>query len=330
MRILVTGGAGYIGSTTASHLLAAGHEVIVYDDLSRGHRAAVPVEAELIVGDIGDRPRLDDVFTMGIDAIIHFAALIEAGESMKKPAAYIHNNVGASTTLIDTAVANHIENLVFSSSAAVYASQDHPLREDSPIQPVNLYGQTKRMVEEILAWYHRLFGLKSCSLRYFNASGASNQGGEIRGENHLPETHLIPLVLQVALNQRESISIYGDDYPTPDGTNVRDYIHIDDLAQAHVKAVEALVDESDALWVYNLGNGQGYSNLEVVETVRHITGHAIPTVMAQRRLGDGAILVASSEKIRKELGWKPSYPGLEAIVASAWEWHRTHPQGFNE
>jgi UDP-glucose 4-epimerase len=191
-----------------------------------------------------------------------------------------------------------------------------------------MYGQTKRMVEEILGWYHQLFGLKSCSLRYFNASGASRLGGEIRGENHQPETHLIPLILQVALNQRESISIYGDDYPTPDGTNVRDYIHIDDLAQAHVKAVETLRDESDALWVYNLGNGVGYSNLEVVETVRQITGHAIPIVMAPRRLGDGAILIASSEKIRKELGWMPLYPGLDVIIASAWEWHRTHPQGY--
>jgi UDP-glucose 4-epimerase len=330
LRILVTGGAGYIGSTTTSHLLAAGHEVIVYDNLSRGHREAVPGEAELVIGDLDDRAQLERVFTSGIDAIIHFAALIEAGESMKKPAAYIQNNVGASTTLIDAAVANHIENIVFSSSAAVYASQNHPLQEDSPIQPVNLYGQTKRMVEEILSWYHRLYGLKSCSLRYFNASGASKQGGEIRGENHQPETHLIPLVLQVALNQRDSISLFGDDYPTPDGTNIRDYIHIDDLAKAHVKAVEALRDETDALWVYNLGNGFGYSNLEVVETVRHITGHAIPTVMAQRRLGDGAILIASSEKIRKELGWKPSYPELEAIVASAWEWHKTHPHGYSE
>jgi UDP-glucose 4-epimerase len=310
-------------------LLAAGHEVIVFDNLSRGHRAAVPVEAKLIVGDIGDRAHLDGVFALGIDAIIHFAALIEAGESMKKPAEYIQNNVGSSTTLIDAAVANGVDNIVFSSSAAVYASQDHPLHEDSAIQPVNLYGQTKRMVEEILGWYHRLYGLKSCSLRYFNASGASKQGGEIRGENHQPETHLIPLILQVALDQRESISIYGDDYPTPDGTNVRDYIHIDDLAQAHVKAVEALRDESDALWVYNLGNGFGYSNLEVVETVRQITGHAIPTIMAQRRLGDGAILVASSEKIMRELDWKPLYPELEAIIASAWEWHRTHPQGYS-
>jgi UDP-glucose 4-epimerase len=330
LRILVTGGAGYIGSITASHLLTAGHDVVVYDNLSRGHQAAVPAGAELIVGDVGDRAQLEGVFSTGLDAVIHFAALIEAGESMKKPAAYIQNNVGATTTLIDTAVEYGVENVVFSSSAAVYASLDTPIRENDPIQPVNLYGQTKRMVEEILGWYHRLFGLKSCSLRYFNASGASTHSGEIRGENHQPETHLIPLVLQVALNQRESISIYGDDYSTPDGTNVRDYIHVDDLAQAHVKAVEALRDETDALWVYNLGNGFGCSNLEVVETVRQITGHEIPTVMAERRLGDGAILVASSEKIRKELGWKPIYPELDVIIASAWEWHKTHPLGYGD
>lgn len=310
--------------------MTAGHEVIVYDNLSRGYRAAVPAGVEIIVGDVGDRAQLDSVLSLGIDAIIHFAALIEAAESMKKPAAYIQNNVGASTILIDAAVTNRVTNIVFSSSAAVYASQDDPLQENSAIQPVNVYGQTKRMVEEILGWYHRLHGLKSCSLRYFNASGAYHHDGEIRGEDHRPETHLIPLVLQVALNQRASISIFGDDYPTPDGTNIRDYIHIDDLAQAHVKAVEALRDESDALWVYNLGNGFGYSNLEVVETARQITGHAIPTVMAPRRLGDGAILVASSDRIKKELGWRPRYPELEAIVASAWDWHGSHPHGYGE
>ncbi|HET6444516.1 MAG TPA: UDP-glucose 4-epimerase GalE [candidate division Zixibacteria bacterium] len=328
MKILVTGGAGYIGSTTASHLLAAGHEVIVFDNLTHGYQAAVPEGAEIIVGNINDRALLDQVLGSGIEAIVHFAALIEAGESMKRPAAYLHNNVGASTTLIDAAVANRVDNIVFSSSAAVYASQDHPLVEESDIQPVNLYGQTKRMVEEILGWYHRLVGLKSCSLRYFNASGASFHGGEIRGESHQPETHLIPLVLQVALDQRPSISIFGDDYPTPDGTNIRDYVHIDDLAQAHVKAVEALRDESEALWVYNLGNGFGYSNLEVVNTARKITGHPIPAIMASRRPGDGAILVASSEKIKSELDWTPEYPELETIISSAWEWHRSHPLGY--
>ncbi len=330
MKILVTGGAGYIGSTTVAHLLTAGHEVVVYDNLCHGFRAAVPVGAELIIGDIGDRDHVDSVLSAGVEAIIHFAGLIEAGESMTNPAAYILNNVADSTTLIDAAHANHISSIVFSSSAAVYASQDQPIGEDSAIQPVNLYGQTKRMVEEILAWYHRLFGLKSCSLRYFNASGASNHGGVLRGEAHRPETHLIPLVLQVALDQRDSISIFGDDYPTPDGTNIRDYIHIDDLAQAHVIAVEALVGESDALWVYNLGNGFGYSNLEVVETARRITGHPIPSDMAPRRLGDGAVLVASSEKIKSELGWIPKFPELENIIVSAWEWHRTHPNGYGQ
>jgi UDP-glucose 4-epimerase len=328
LKILVTGGAGYIGSTTVAHLLTAGHEVVVYDNLSHGFEAALPAGAELIVGDIGDRAQLDQVFAQGMDAIIHFAGLIEAGESMIKPAKYISNNVGASTILIDAAQASGIRNIVFSSSAAVYASQDQPISEDSLIRPVNVYGQTKRMVEEILAWYHQLYGMKSCSLRYFNASGASRFGGAIRGEVHKPETHLIPLVLQVALNQRDSISIFGSDYPTPDGTNIRDYIHIDDLALAHVRAVEGLVDEREALWVYNLGNGLGYSNLEVLETARHITGHSIPAVMAPRRSGDGAILIASSEKITAELGWQPKYPELEKIIASAWEWHSTHPNGY--
>jgi UDP-glucose 4-epimerase len=328
LKILVTGGAGYIGSTTAAHLLAAGHSVTVYDNLSHGFTAAVPLSAELIVGDINNRKQLDQVLVSGFDAIIHFAGLIEPGESMSKPAEYILNNVSASTVLIDSAQKHDIRGIVFSSSAAVYASSSELITEDSPIGPVNLYGQTKRTVEEILAWYNRLYGLNSCSLRYFNASGASKQGGELRGEAHIPETHLIPLVLQVALGQRESIAIFGGDYPTPDGTNIRDYIHIDDLAMAHVLAVEALVDEREALWVYNLGNGLGYSNLEVVETARKVTGHAIPAEMVSRRRGDAAVLVASSEKVKKELGWQPHYPELEQIIATAWQWHRTHPDGY--
>lgn len=328
MKILVTGGAGYIGSTTVAHLLSAGHQVTVYDNLSHGYQSAVPKKAGFIKGDIADRTKIGNVLSTGYDAIVHFAGLILAGESMEKPATYFQNNVAASVSLLDAAVSNRVEQFVFSSSASVYASQDQPISETSEIKPANVYGQTKRMMEEILGWYNHLFGLRSCSLRYFNASGASEHGGILRGEYHRPETHLIPLVLQVALGQRETISIFGDDYPTPDGTNIRDYIHIDDLAQAHMLAVEALEDESDALWVYNLGIGYGYSNLEVVETARQVTGHAIPTTMAPRRPGDAAVLVASSEKIKRDLAWKPQHPELSEIIDSAWRWHKNNPEGY--
>ncbi|MEW5985824.1 MAG: UDP-glucose 4-epimerase GalE [Chloroflexota bacterium] len=332
MKILVTGGAGYIGSTTAAHLLAAGHDVTVYDNLSRGYRAAVPPAAAFVQGDVGDRQRLDETLAQGFDAVVHFAALIEAGESMKVPAQYFQNNVCRSVTLIDAAVAHGVRRFVFSSTAAVYASKNGALNEEDPIQPANVYGQTKHTVEQVLGWYHQLYGLQSCALRYFNASGASIHSlgdGTMRGEAHRPETHLIPLVLQVALGQREKIGIFGGDYPTPDGTNIRDYIHIDDLAHAHVLAVEALGDAGAGVRVYNLGNGLGYSNKEVVETARRITGHPIPAEITARRPGDAAVLVASSEKINQELGWTPRYPRLETIIATAWEWHRTHPKGYD-
>ncbi|MCI0575457.1 MAG: UDP-glucose 4-epimerase GalE [Chloroflexi bacterium] len=329
MKVFVTGGAGYIGSATVAHLLAAGHEVTVYDNLSRGHRAAVPAGARFIEGDIGDRARLDEALAGGFEAVVHFAALIEAGESMKAPATYFENNTGRSITLIDAAVAHGVRQFVFSSTAAVYAGKESGrLVEEDPIRPANVYGQTKRMVEEALAWYGQLYGLRNCVLRYFNASGASRLDGQIRGEDHRPETHLIPLLLQVALGRREQMAIFGDDYPTPDGTNIRDYIHVDDLAQAHVLALAALQDENMGQRVYNCGNGHGYSNKEVVETARRVTGHPIPAIIAPRRPGDAAVLVASSEKIQRELGWTPRYPELESIIASAWEWHRAHPHGY--
>lgn len=330
MRILVTGGAGFIGSTTAAHLLLAGHDVVVLDNLSRGNRAAVPAGATFIQGDIGNRELLDSLLVDGFDALIHFAALIEAGESMKQPALFFQQNVGKSVTLIDAAVAHGVKQIVFSSTAAVYATKDSPITEEDPIQPANVYGQTKRMIEEVLGWYRQLYGLRYCVLRYFNACGASQVDGVLRGEDHRPETHLIPIILQVAQGKREQIAIFGGDYPTRDGTNVRDYVHIDDLASAHVLAVEALQSGKIELGTFNLGNGLGYSNKEVVETVRKVTGHSIPATVSAPRPGDAPSLIASSEKIKQTLGWQPRYPELEQIITTAWQWHSTHPNGYSE
>ena len=323
MHILVTGGAGYIGSAVTQQLLDSGHTVTVYDNLSNGHREAVPAGAVFVQGDILDRAALDHVLTSApCDAVIHFAAFIEAGESMKLPGRFFYNNVTGSTTLIDAAVAHGVSRFVFSSTAGVYASKDAPITETDPIGPASVYGQTKFMIEEVLAWYQRLFGLRFAALRYFNAAGAS----AARGEAHHPESHLIPLVLQVALGQRAAISIFGDDYPTPDGTCIRDYIHIEDLASAHVLALNGL--ETRAQMLYNLGNGAGYSVKAVIETAQAVTGRPVASTIAPRRPGDPAILVASSDKIRRELGWTPRYPGLHEIMASAWAWHLAHPHGY--
>lgn len=331
MRILVTGGAGYIGSATTAHLLEAGHEVTVYDNLYRGHRAAVPGKAEFIQGDIGSAGSLDFLFqTHDFDAVVHFAALIEAGESMQQPARYIHANVVNTSVLLEKMAAYDIKKLVFSSTAAVFAGQDTPLKEDDPIGPNNLYGETKLMIERMIRWYHELCGLKYAVLRYFNACGAmvADDGMAIRGEDHTPETHLIPLTLQVPLGKRPFISIFGTDYPTRDGTCVRDYIHISDLAQAHVLAVEAL-DDRHAM-TYNLGNGRGYTVREVIDTAREVTGHEIPAKEVERRVGDAPSLVASSEKIVRELGWSPQHPDLRDIIQSAWAWHESHPNGYDD
>ncbi|HEX9616012.1 MAG TPA: UDP-glucose 4-epimerase GalE [Anaerolineales bacterium] len=323
MNLLVTGGAGYIGSATAEALLAAGHAVTVYDSLASGHRQAVPAGASFIHADLADQAVLDQALAGGpFQAVLHFAASIEAGESMVDPGKYFQNNVCNSLRLIESAVRAGVRRFVLSSTAAVYASSDEPLREDSPLGPTNVYGQTKRMVEEVLEWYRSIHGLHYASLRYFNASGALPG----RGELHQPETHLIPLVLQAALGQREAVNIYGTDYPTPDGTCIRDYIHIRDLVSAHLLALEAL-SEQDRL-VYNLGNGAGYSVREVVETARRVTGNRIPAVEAPARPGDAPRLVASPERIRRELGWQPQIPALDDIIASAWEWHREHPRGY--
>ncbi len=305
MKLLVTGGAGYIGSVVTAELVRAGHDVTVFDNLSKGHCAAVTSGAKLVRGDVSDRAALATLFRVsGVDGVLHFAAFIEAGESMRLPEKYFRNN------------------------AALYGNPERtPIQEDDALHPTNAYGQSKLLVEQMLEWFHRIHGLRYASLRYFNAAGAS---GEL-GEDHHPETHLIPLVLQVALSRRANISIFGTDYPTPDGTCVRDYIHVSDLASAHVLALEALGKQSEPeRLIYNLGNGRGFSVHEVIETARRVTGHRIPAVEAPRRSGDPAILVASSEKIKREQNWQPQHAELDAIIASAWEWRRRRPEGYGD
>ena len=323
MNIFLTGGAGYIGSIAVRQLMEAGHKVTVYDSLVTGFRAAVPQGASFIQGDLANKADVQAALaTAAFEAVMHFAAFIEAGESMKDPAKFYHNNLMNSVNLIDAATKAGVKRFVLSSTAAVYQSSDQPLSEESPLGPVNVYGHTKLMIEEVLDFYREIFGLHFAALRYFNAAGAIPG----QGEAHQPESHLIPLVLQVPLGQREDIKIYGTDYPTPDGTCIRDYIHITDLVSAHLLALEAL--EANEKLVYNLGNGKGYSVREVIETARQVTGHPIPAEETPRRPGDSPRLVASSEKIKKELGWKPAIPDLKDIIASAWEWHRTHPDGY--
>ncbi|MGQ9516657.1 MAG: UDP-glucose 4-epimerase GalE [Anaerolineae bacterium] len=326
MRVLVVGGAGYIGSATAQCLLDAGYEVVVFDSLVKGHRAAVPAGAEFVHGDLAHRDQIEDALRrFRVEAVMDFAAFIEAGESMKEPGRYFRNNVCGTLNLLEACVSAGVRRLVFSSTAAVYGiAEEIPITEEAPLHPVNVYGESKLMVERMLEWYGRIYGLRCAALRYFNAAG----GRPDRGEDHHPETHLIPLTLQVALGQRPHIAIFGTDYPTPDGTCVRDYIHVDDLASAHVLALRAL-DRHERL-IYNLGNGRGFSVREVIEVCRRVTGHPIPAVETPRRPGDPPVLIASSEKIQRELGWKPRWPSLEDIVASAWEWHRRHPHGYGD
>lgn len=323
MNIFLTGGAGYIGSIAAEMLLQAGHRVTVYDSLVTGHREAVPQQAGFIQADLADASALAAALSAEhYDAVMHFASFIEAGESMSNPGKYFSNNVALSLSLIEACARSGVCRFVLSSSAAVYASSDEPLSEEAPIAPANVYGQTKWMVEQALEWYRRIFGLHYAALRYFNAAGAVPG----RGEAHQPESHLIPLVLQVALGQRPRAEVFGTDYPTPDGTCIRDYIHVVDLVSAHLLALEAL--ERHGRLIYNLGNGTGYSVWQVIQTARAVTGHPIPTVESPRRPGDPPRLVASSERIRRDLGWQPRFPDLEAMIGSAWEWHRTHPEGY--
>jgi UDP-glucose 4-epimerase len=321
MKVLVTGGAGYIGSVVVSQLVAAGHEVVVYDNLSKGHRHSVPEAARLVVGDVGDRAALGAAFAqIEPEAVMHFAAWIEAGESMRDPAKFFRNNTANALTLLETALGCKVRCFVFSSTAAVYGDPESiPIRETDKLQPTNAYGESKLLVERMLAWFHRIHGLSYASLRYFNAAGAT----ETLGELHDPETHLIPIVLQVASGKRDHISIFGEDYGTPDGTCVRDYVHVSDLASAHLLALHALHSRAEpAQRIYNLGNGRGFSVREVIECARLVTDHPIPARSEARRAGDPAVLVASSQKIRAELGWQPRLPELEDIIRSAWEFFR--------
>jgi UDP-glucose 4-epimerase len=314
MRILVTGGAGYIGSTTAAALLDSGHEVVVVDDLSKGHREAVPDGARFVEADVTVRGQVDEVVGDGaFDACLHFAALIEAGESMRFPERFFAVNTGGSATLLEALIRHGVERFVLSSTAAVYGEPERtPIEEDDPLLPTNAYGESKLLIERMLAWHHRIHGLEFAALRYFNAAG----GTPDRGERHDPETHLIPLVLQVAAGRREHIAVFGTDYPTPDGSAVRDYIHVVDLADAHVRAVEQL-DQHGSL-TCNLGNGRGFSVREVIDSVRRVTGHPVPIEEAPRRDGDPAVLVASSERAHRLLGWQPQHTDLDRIVADAW------------
>lgn len=325
MKVLVTGGAGYIGSVAAEHLLECGDQVTVLDDLSQGHRAAVPAGADFVRGDVGDRRTVEGVLReRGIEAVMHFASFSLVGESMEKPFKYLHGNTASGLALLETLVECGVERFILSSTANLFDRPGRlPVDEAEPVNPGSPYGESKNFLERSLAWLERTRGLRYACLRYFNAAGATAE----RGEDHDPETHLIPLVLQTALGKREKLVIYGDDYPTRDGTCVRDYIHISDLARAHILALRALDRGS---LVYNLGNGRGFTVREVIETAREVTGREIRAEVGPRRPGDPPELVASSEKIRKELGWEPKYPELKSIVSSAWEWHRKNPDGYED
>lgn len=324
MNVLVTGGAGYIGSIVSHELQKAGHLVVVYDNLERGHRSAIPPNAALVVGDTAERAKLEEVLDMyEIEAVFHFAAFIEAGESMQKPEAYFRNNTANTLNLLEAMLAQGVNRLVFSSTAAVYGNPERvPIVETDRLAPTNAYGTSKLMVEEMLAWFNRVHGLRYASLRYFNAAGAAMP----LGEDHHPETHLIPIALEVALGKRAHLSIYGVDYPTFDGTCIRDYIHVSDLASAHILALQGLEEKSKL--IYNLGNGEGFSVREVLEAVRRVTGHPIPATITERRAGDPAVLIASSGLIKAESGWVPAYRDLDEIIASAWDWRRQYPDGY--
>jgi UDP-glucose 4-epimerase len=324
MNVLVTGGAGYIGSTTARLLLQEGHAVTILDNLSRGHRGSIPATARFIEGDLADTGFLSRSFQEGgFDAVMHFAAFAEVGESMCLPELYFRNNTVNTCNLLESCLAHKVSRFVLSSTCAVFGDPQCPsIDESAPKNPLNPYGESKLQIERILAWYRKIHGLRYAVLRYFNAAGAWG----CHGEHHDPESRLIPLVLQVALGQRQAVSIFGTDYPTPDGTCIRDYVHIYDLAMAHLLVLDALHSQGEL--VYNLGNGKGFSVRQVIAAAREITGHAIPVTEAPRRPGDPPILVASSDKIRRDLQWQPKYPSIDAIVRSAWDWHRAHPQGY--
>ncbi len=318
MKILVTGGAGYIGGTVATILLKAGHSVTVLDNLRHSRREEIPAGVSFVEADVADRPRVESLLRdLQPEGVLHFAALIEAGESMQKPEIYFRNNTASTLALLEAMLATGVDKLVFSSTAAVYGEPEAtPIEETASLAPTNAYGESKLLVEHMLRWFHQIHGLRYASLRYFNVAGAV--GG--RGEAHEPETHLIPLILDVALGRRQKIFIFGDDYPTPDGTCIRDYIHVADLADAHILALRAL--SSCDRMIYNLGNGNGFSVREVIESARRVTGHPIPAEVKPRRAGDPARLVASSAQAKSKLDWQPKHPDLDDIMASAWAWHQ--------
>lgn len=329
MTILVLGGAGYIGSHTVYELIDAGEDVVIVDNLQTGHKGALHPKARFYKGDIRDEKFLDDLFNNEkIDSVIHFAANSLVGESMIDPLKYYDNNLYGTMILLKSMVKNGIEKIVFSSTAATYGEPEKtPIFEKDRTEPTNTYGETKLSMEKMFKWVSKAYGLRYVSLRYFNACGA-HVSGKI-GEDHSPETHLIPLILQVPNGKREHIVIFGDDYKTPDGTCIRDYIHVTDLAQAHILAVKYLNkgNESD---IFNLGNGVGFSVKEVIETARKVTGHPIPAKISKRRAGDPAILIASSDKAKSILGWNPSHNSLDEIIETAWKWHKTHPNGYED
>lgn len=324
-KILVTGGAGYIGSICVEELLVQGYGVVVIDNLQEGHRAAVMPEAVFYEGDYGDEDLLRDIFSKHeIDAVVHFAAETTIEFSMTDPGVYFHNNLVNGIILLDVMREYGCERMIFSSTAATFGEPQYtPIDEKHPQLPINAYGESKLMFEKVLDWYNRAYGLKFNAFRYFNAAGAS----ERLGEAHRHESHLIPVIIQVVLGQRQELQIFGNDYPTSDGTCIRDYVHVIDLARAHIKALENL--DRHPIGKYNLGNGQGFSNLEVLRTVEAITGKKVPFEMVSRRLGDPAVLIASSELARQELDWQPRYSKLEEIVKSAWKWHESHPNGYD-
>lgn len=323
MKLLVTGGAGYIGSITTEMLLDVGHDVTIFDNFQRGHRAAVDSRAAVIEGDLNDRSSISSAMAaVKPDAVLHFAAFALVGESMEHPEWYFRNNVGGGMNLAEAMLENGVKKIIFSSTCATYGQPDvMPMDETLPQHPQNPYGESKLMFERILLWYQELHGLEPVFLRYFNACGATDKFGE----DHDPETHLIPLIMRVALGQRDKVYIFGDDYDTPDGSCIRDYIHICDLAQAHILALKDGIVGS-----FNLGNGGGYSVKEVIDVVREVTGHPIPAELAPRRPGDPARLIASAKKAHGVLGWDPKYPDIRSIVEHAWKWHQSHPAGYEK
>lgn len=326
MKVLVTGGAGYIGSIAVERLIKAGEEVVVFDNLYQGHRDAVHPDAVFIQGDLADKAALDTLMAAHRpDGIMHFASYTLVGESVEKPFLYLRDNIVNGLNLIESAVNHGVKRFILSSTANLFDDPEQmPIDENERIVPGSPYGESKFILERYLHWMDRIYDMRYACLRYFNACGAT----ETRGEDHDPETHLIPLVLEVALGQREKITIFGDDYDTPDGTCIRDYIHVVDLAEAHILAMRALEDGPSRK--YNLGNGRGFSVKEVIDTARAVTGHPIPAEIGDRRAGDPDILIASSETINHDLGWKPIYPNLRQIIEMAWKWHVANPQGYEK